>query len=283
MKLLPNNSIPIFLFSPARRASSAVAAVLALLLAGCATPGKPTTAAATPAVSTATAPSAEAVYKQQRIDRAKASLAEGLKRYDAGNFPEALSSFAAALDSGGILPVADQLVARKHVAFIHAVSHRDAASREEFEKAFLLDPGFTLSAAEAGHPAWGPIFRAVKSEVDLRRSGISPPSAQAVGPTIGERLLASAMAIYDQGDYNRAIKTLQDALKESLTVVDRVKALKFTAFSYCLTSRNTLCRAEFEKIFQVSPDFVLEPAEAGHPSWGPSFRAVKARQTAPKK
>lgn len=227
---------------------------------------------------TVAAPNAEELYKQQRLERAKAQLAEGIARYDAGNYADATTNLLTAIDSG-VLPVADVLHARKHLAFIYAVSNREANCREEFEKAFLLDPKFELTAAESGHPGWGPVYRAVKAEVELRRAGRAPAPPKA--PSAGEKLLSDAIASYDQGDYSKTIKLLQDALKETLSTLDRVRALKISAFSYCLINRAVQCRAEFEKIFQLKPDFALDPAEVGHPSWGPSYRAAKSRQSAP--
>lgn len=274
MNTLPR--LPIDRFRIAARALTIAALVT---LSGCAVFEKP--AANAPAGPTATKPTAEDLFKQQRVERAKTHLAEGLQRYDAGNYVEAINSLLLAVD-GGVLPVADQLVARKHMAFMHAVNNREANCRDEFEKAFLLDPKFELSAAEAGHPVWGPIYRAAKADVEFRKTGRAPPPAPKV-PTAGERMLAEAVTLYDQGEYSKALKAFQDTLKETLSVPDRVKALKLTAFSYCLTNRSALCRATFDNLLQVKPDFVLDASEAGHPSWGPSFRAVKSKQSAPKK
>lgn len=229
-------------------------------------------------------PPPDANVTQQRIERAKANLNDGLKKYDSGNNDDAIKNFLLALDSGQ-LTLADQLNARKHIAFIHCVSGRAANCREEFEKTIALDPKFELSPAEAGHPAWGPVFRVLRMEMDLRRN-VQPPSAITVKSIpAGEKSLADAMLAYDDADYNKAIKQFQDALKEPLSDADRIKAHKFIAFSYCLTNRPAQCRAEFEPIFKLNTNFELAPAEAGHPSWGPSFRAVKAKQksVAPKK
>ncbi len=255
----------------ARRTVSIAAISAVLLFTGCAVVPVPT----------AKAPSAEDVAKQQRIERAQNNLADGLRRYDAGAYDESMRSFLLALDSG-VLTVSQQLTARKQMAFIHCVSNREAACKEEFEKAFALDPKFDLPASEAGHPTWGPIFRLVKTEIELRKSGRSLPFLQK-SQTVGEKLLSEGAIFYDAADYTKAIKSLQDALKETLTDADQIRARKLTAFSYCLSNRVTLCRAEFEKIFQLKADFDLEPAEAGHPSWGPSFRAVKAKQKPVKK
>ena len=252
--------------SPAWRQTLAL--LVAAVLAGCATPVQQS------------GPTPEEVAKQERLERANGSLAEGLKQYDAGNYDAATKGFLVALDSG-LLGVAQQLNARKHMAFIQCVSSRESNCKEEFEKAFSLDPKFDLSAAEAGHPTWGPVFRNVKSELEARRSGRSAVMPTVKLQTAGEKLIAEAMTAYDAADYNKSAKGFQDALKEALSMEDQLKARKLTAFSYCLSNRMTLCRLEFDKILQAKADFDLLPAEAGHPSWGPSFRAAKSRAKTP--
>lgn len=260
-----------FGFQPAvaalpRRMAAALIGIVLLALSGCVVPPQ-----APPG------PSPEAVARQQRVDRAQANLNEGLKQYEAGMYTEAMRNLLLALDSG-VLTVPQQLLARKHMAFIQCVNNRETICKEEFEKAFELDPKFELSAAEAGHPTWGPIFRLVKAEIELRKSGKSLPQALAKSQPTGEKLMAEGLKAYEDADYSKAIKQLQDALKEALPVAEQVKAHKHIAFSYCVTNRMSLCRAEFDKILVIDPAFELEAAEAGHPSWGPSFRAVKAKQ-----
>ena len=244
----------------------AVSAGLLALIGACATPPQK------PPV-----PTVEEIARQQRLERAQANLSEGLKKYDIGIYDEAIRNFLLALDSGQ-LTVPEQLTARKHMAFIHCLSSREANCKEEFDKMLTLDPKFDLSAAEAGHPTWGPVFRLVRTEIELRKSGRTFPVAKSKVLTSGEKSMLDAMKAYDDADYPKAIKSFQDALKETLTNADRVAAHKFIAFSYCLTNRMSLCRAEFEPIFKLDANFDLEPAEAGHPSWGPSFRTVKAKQ-----
>jgi tetratricopeptide (TPR) repeat protein len=222
-------------------------------------------------------PAADPNVTQQRIERAKTYLSDGLKKYDSGNNDDAIKSFLLALDSGQIT-VAEQVNARKHIAFIHCLSARIANCKEEFEKIIALDPKFDLSAAEAGHPAWGPVYRVARMEIELRKGGQpspAPPPAKVVPP--GAKLIADAMQDYDEADYNMAIKNFQDALKESLSDADQITAHKFIAFSYCLSNRQAQCRTEFETIFKLNANFELAPAEAGHPFWGPSFRAAKAK------
>ena len=89
------------------------------------------------------------------------ALSTGLEQYDAGEYPAAQKSLQAALEAG--LGPKDHVNARKHLAFIHCVSGRPAQCREEFRKALEIDPQMELTPAEAGHPRWGPVFRAAKA------------------------------------------------------------------------------------------------------------------------
>ena len=223
----------------------AAALTLISLIVGCAVPPQ------RPA-----SPTLEEIAKQQRADRAQANLNDGLKKYDSGNYDEAINNFLFALDSGQ-LTVPDQLTARKHMAFIHCLSGREANCKEEFEKVITLDPKFDLSPAEAGHPIWGPIYRLTRTEFELRRSGRALPATTANPLSLGEKLIQDGMKTYEEADYNKAIKSLQDALKEPLTDANQIATHKFIAFSYCLTNRMTLCRAEFESIFKIDPNFGL--------------------------
>ncbi len=248
------------------RIGRSVAIGLIALCAGCAV--KPVTPPA---------PSPDEVARRQRLERVQTNLNDGLKQYEAGSYEASMKNLLLALDSG-ILTVPQQLVARKHMAFIQCVNNRELICKEEFEKAFLLDPNFTLTPAEAGHPTWGPIYRLVKTEIVLRKSGkvLSAPVIKEITPA--ERLMSDAMKAYDDADYPTAIKLLQDVQKEKLSPTEQIRTLKFTAFSYCLTNHVTMCRNEFEKILLLNPAFELDAAEAGHPSWGPAFRAVKTKQ-----
>lgn len=242
-----------------------LAIAAAMMVTGCAVP--PTA----PSV-----PTPEDSAKQQRLERANNNINDGLKAYDAGAYDDAMRNFLLALDSK-LLTQPQQLNARKHMAFIYCVSNREANCREEFERLLGIDGKFELSPAEAGHPVWGPVFRNVKNEAESRRSGRAFFAPAVKAPTAGEKLMTDAMTAYDAADYNKSAKGFQDALKETLSSDNQLKARKFTAFSYCLSNRMTLCQQEFEKILQSQPDFDLAAAEAGHPSWGPSFRRAKAR------
>jgi Tfp pilus assembly protein PilF len=93
--------------------------------------------------------------------KGSAALAAGLRQYEDGNYPEAAKQLQASIGQGLSSP--ERVKAHKHLAFIHCVSERTAACREEFRKALAIEPGLELAPAEAGHPTWGPVFRAVKS------------------------------------------------------------------------------------------------------------------------
>ena len=57
---------------------------------------------------------------------------------------------------------------------------------------------------------------------------------------------------------------------------DKVTAHKHLAFINCSQNRTGPCRDEFRKALAIDPSMELAPAEAGHPTWGPIFRSLKA-------
>ena len=95
----------------------------------------------------------------------------------------------------------------------------------------------------------------------------------------GSPELSAGIKSYDQGKYAEARKNLTSALDDGLTFKsDRIKAHKYLAFIYCVTGKERQCRDEFRKVLEIDPNFELQPAEAGHPLWGPVFRSVKKKQ-----
>ena len=91
-----------------------------------------------------------------------------------------------------------------------------------------------------------------------------------------ERDLARAVKIYEEGDYPAAIAMLQHAIQYGLSNrVDHANAYKYLAFIYCTSAREKQCRESFKKALEINKDFDLQPAEAGHPVWGPVFRSIK--------
>ncbi|MDB5918491.1 MAG: hypothetical protein JWR40_2725 [Massilia sp.] len=89
--------------------------------------------------------------------------------------------------------------------------------------------------------------------------------------------LKEGIALYNNGDYNGAIRRLGALDVAAGPKATQLEALKYTAFSYCVTSRQTLCRQQFDKALKLDPAFDLEPGEHGHPLWGPVF--VKAKKS----
>ena len=94
----------------------------------------------------------------------------------------------------------------------------------------------------------------------------------------GEPDLQSGIKLYEDGRYKEALTSFQGALSAGLRADDQVTANKYLAFISCVSGRERQCRAYFSRALELNPSFELEPAEAGHPIWGPVFRSVKARR-----
>ena len=114
-----------------------------------------------------------------------------------------------------------------------------------------------------------------------------PPAAEEVKPAAAEpapldkaqQELASGIESYENGNYKPAAKQLQNALNMGLKVnAEQARAHKYLAFMHCVGGRTTACRTEFRKARAADPGFDLTPAEAGHPTWGPVFKKVKAEK-----
>ncbi len=95
--------------------------------------------------------------------------------------------------------------------------------------------------------------------------------------------LSAGIDAYGEGKYPDAVKNLQSALDQGLSVSDQVMAHKYLAFTHCVSGKERLCREEFRKALDINPNLELEPAEMGHPTWGPVFRGVKTRKPDTKK
>ena len=94
--------------------------------------------------------------------------------------------------------------------------------------------------------------------------------------TTARATLKEGIDLYSAGDYNASLKRLQDSKEIWATDIEiQLDALKYSAFSYCLTNRTTLCRQQFEKALKLNKDFDLLPGENGHPLWGPVFERAK--------
>jgi len=230
-------------------------------------------------LSTST-PKPQAVTPQITEDvlrqRAQESLAAGVKQYDAGEYDNAEKSLQASL-THGLLAKSEQSRARKLLAFMYCTSSREAQCRDEFRKAFEINPDFALTAAEDGHPVWGPVYRDVRTQLIAEREAASGANKSLLPLGKAQQMLADGMVKYDAGEYEAAHKLLDAALTEGLKdKANQVKAMKYIAFTLCLQNHYRECRSQFIRIYDVDPDFDLTPAEAGHPSWTKTFAAAKA-------
>jgi Tfp pilus assembly protein PilF len=98
-----------------------------------------------------------------------------------------------------------------------------------------------------------------------------------VADSPGRKLLNDGIKHYEDSEYRMARKTIQFALEEGLSKDERVKAHKYLAFIACVSGQQGNCREEFSIALELNPKFDLDPAEAGHPIWGPVFRSVKSK------
>lgn len=88
-------------------------------------------------------------------------LNNAIGSFEDGNYVASMTSLQKLVGNSAATKK-EKLQAYKYLAFIHCISSREKMCRESFEKAFALDPGFSLTQAEAGHPVWGPVFSSVK-------------------------------------------------------------------------------------------------------------------------
>jgi Tfp pilus assembly protein PilF len=180
------------------------------------------------------------------------ALQKALHAYDGGEYGEAEIGLQEAMGLG--LSDPERVDARKHLAFIYCASGREKQCREEFRKALAIAPQLDLSDAESGHPVWGPVFASLKA---------TPAPFH------------SALKQYDTGAYPESLKNFQAAIREGLDDKERASAHKHLAFIHCASNRERQCRDEFRRALAADPALELDAAEAGHPVWGPVFRAVK--------
>jgi hypothetical protein len=103
----------------------------------------------------------------------------------------------------------------------------------------------------------------------------APAPAKPAPPSADEIALKEGVALYNKGDFNGAIKRLGAPEITAGSKARQLEALKYQAFSYCVTSRKTLCGKQFEKALKLDPAFDLAPGEHGHPLWGPVFTRFK--------
>ena len=90
--------------------------------------------------------------------------------------------------------------------------------------------------------------------------------------------LAQGVKQYEAGEYDNSQRNLDAALDHGLlTKPEQARARKLMAFIHCASGRETHCRDEFRKAFEIYPEFSLTSAEDGHPVWGPVYRGVRTQ------
>lgn len=125
------------------------------------------------------------------------------------------------------------------------------------------------------------VFNQIKNDFgqlkdDVKAAISSDPAPNTAQRTAAQTALNEGIHLYDKGDYNAAIKRLSNSPEIwSSEKAIQTRALKYMAFSYCVTSRQTLCRQQFDKALRIDPNFDLAPGEKGHPLWGSVFERAK--------
>jgi Tfp pilus assembly protein PilF len=126
------------------------------------------------------------------LAKAEQMLADGMVKYDAGDFSAAHKLYEDALKEG-LKDKGDQVRAMKHAAFSTCLLGNPPKCRGEFIRIYEVDPNFDLTAAEAGHPSWTKSFAAAKAQAkkhladkaakDARdKARATPPLAPAATP-----------------------------------------------------------------------------------------------------
>jgi len=120
------------------------------------------------------------------LGKAEQMLANGMLKYDAGDYDASLALLDGALKEG-LKEKADQVRAMKHLAFNLCLKNRWRDCRAAFIRIYDVDPDFDLTPAEAGHPSWTKTFAGAKAQAkralarkaaqEAREKAKAPPAA----------------------------------------------------------------------------------------------------------
>ena len=120
------------------------------------------------------------------LGKAEQMLADGMLKYDAGDYDASLKLLEASLKEG-LKDKPDQVRAMKHVAFNLCLKEKWRDCRAAFIRIYDVDPEFDLSPAEAGHPSWTKTFAGAKAQAkralqdkatrEAREKAKAPPAA----------------------------------------------------------------------------------------------------------
>lgn len=128
----------------------------------------------------------------------------------------------------------------------------------------------TAAAPATSTPAASPPPASSPSSPQSTAAPASPP------PTALQLQLAEGIRLYDIGEFYAAAGRLRNLPELNTASIDtQTTALKYLAFSYCVTNRRTMCQQQFEAALKLDPKFELTPAERGHPIWKVVFERAK--------
>ena len=102
-----------------------------------------------------------------------------------------------------------------------------------------------------------------------REAPPAPPADDA--QVLAEHTFDEGLRAYEAGHYYLAEQTFLSPAIWRADAQVQLKALKYLAFSYCVTERPIQCRFAFDRALQIDPTFHLGTSEASHPLWGPVF------------
>ena len=147
---------------------------------------------------------------------------------------------------------------------------------------FALGLAAVLASAGCAAPSGTPADGGTPPAPPVAAAPAPPPADPPAPPPVPVRGLAEqefelGVKAYEDGDYKTAARHLQAAANFGLpSASERATPHQYLAFTACTSNQPRICRDEFRRAFAADPAFDLTPAEAGHPLWGPVFRAVKA-------
>lgn len=144
-----------------------------------------------------------------------------------------------------------------------------------------------LAAALLAGCAQTPVAGSKEAPAAHARADVAahPPRAEPAAPAApadpAQLALHDGIDAYNNGDYNGAIKKLAAPDIAKSSKANQLSAIKYTAFSYCLSGRARQCRQQFDKALKLEPAFELDTGEDSHPMWGPVFAKAKKARAAP--
>ena len=152
--------------------------VTSAVLAGCATPYPAEPKPSTPPVNVIPPPApVEPVLPEPpppppvavpvEPPLSEKNLAIALASYERGDYAGAMKQLSP-LTTDTALDKPDRLKAIKSLAFAQCLTRAVVACRKSFERAFQLDPKFSLAPAEQGHPVWGPQFDLARKNMKIK-------------------------------------------------------------------------------------------------------------------